>query len=67
MQSTQPQLDLFQLEQELSTGRVIAEVAPPNTCLTPGGSIRECRECWECHQELWARFLTRANCVRHNR
>lgn len=67
MQSGQPQLELFQLEKELSTDRVMAEVALPNTCLIPGGSIRECRDCWERHSELWSRFLTRANCVRHNR
>jgi hypothetical protein len=67
MQRGQSQLELFQLERELSHERMIADVTLPTTCLTPGGSIRECRECWECHPELWSRFLTRANCVRHNR
>lgn len=39
----------------------------PTLCLSPSAGIRECRECWERHPELWARYITRANCVKHTR
>jgi hypothetical protein len=67
MHSAQSQLELFKVETEHATDQIVAEMTLPTSCLHPGGSIRECRECWERHPELWSRFHTRANCVRHNR
>ncbi len=67
MESDAAQLDLFRVGEQLSGGTTISELTQPNTCLRPEGSIRECRECWECNPELWPRYYTRANCVKHNR
>ncbi|MCU0610884.1 MAG: hypothetical protein MUE60_03730 [Candidatus Eisenbacteria bacterium] len=36
-------------------------------CLAPSAGIGECRECWERHPDLWPRYITRANCVKHTR
>ncbi len=44
------------------------EDAPPRSlCLFPSASFRECQACWEHHPDLWRRYITRANCVRHTR
>ncbi len=82
MQKNTPQLDIFDtpVDMELTpvtTMPLVQEIEPPDPvlevddhpclCLAPSAGIRECRECWERHPELWARYITRANCVRHTR
>jgi hypothetical protein len=82
MQKNTAQLDIFDTQADTSlpplasaplagepdpTGSTLKCDDPPRLCLFPSAGIQECRECWERHPELWARYITRANCVRHTR
>lgn len=82
MQKIAAQLDIFDtLSATGSAGMpqptAVEMLEPPETepdeaihailCLAPSAGIQECRDCWERHPELWARYITRANCVKHTR
>ncbi len=75
MRESSAQLDLFSVvdappiapQISQTTELEIVEEVEMSTCFRPSASIRECRECWEKHPELWARYYTRANCVKHTR
>ncbi|MBN1423172.1 hypothetical protein JXA88_01325 [Candidatus Fermentibacteria bacterium] len=60
-----PQSAAVEILDPPETGR--DEDIPHTYCLAPSAGIQECRDCWERHPELWARYVTRANCVKHNR
>lgn len=65
--------DTIQLEIFDALRETTPQAPPPepqgngSACLCPSGGIRECQACWDNHPHLWARYVTRANCVRHNR
>jgi hypothetical protein len=82
MQKNIVQLDIFEaqtdnglpsttaaplVEEPEPTDAMLEGDEPHCLCFFPSAGIQECRDCWERHPEQWARYITRANCVRHTR